>query len=175
MQQNTHEQRSLETKNWHMQFENIERYGSTGSEMKPFLVKLYSTVNCRTCFFFLPCAREVGASDVQCGHRECVWDVRGSGAWVGVHVIAQQDISEHNIPRKSYARKGNRIRAWNKWEGHCVCRWLMPAISDVTLATDIGKDQAQKAYLPAYHLQRPEVWSVPAFAFFETCSDMVSG
>ena len=40
MQQNTHEQRSSETKNWHIQFENIEHYGSTGSEMKPFLVKL---------------------------------------------------------------------------------------------------------------------------------------
>ena len=40
MQQNTHEQRSLVTKNWHIQFENIEHYGSTGSEMKPFLVKL---------------------------------------------------------------------------------------------------------------------------------------
>ena len=40
MQQNIHEQRSLETKNWHMQFENIENYGSTGSAMKPFLVKL---------------------------------------------------------------------------------------------------------------------------------------
>ena len=40
MQQNTHEQRSLVTKNWHIQFETIERYRSTGSEMKPFLVNL---------------------------------------------------------------------------------------------------------------------------------------
>ena len=39
MQQNTHEQRSLDTKGWHMQLENIEHYRSTGSEMKPFLVK----------------------------------------------------------------------------------------------------------------------------------------
>ena len=37
---NIHEQRSLKTKNWHMQFENIEHYGSAGSEMKPFLVQL---------------------------------------------------------------------------------------------------------------------------------------
>ena len=40
MQQNTHEQRSLVTKNWHIQVENIEHYASTGSEMRPFLVKL---------------------------------------------------------------------------------------------------------------------------------------
>ena len=55
MQQNNHEQRSSETKNWHIQFENIEHYRSTGSEMKPFQVKLYHFVNCWTCFF-LPCA-----------------------------------------------------------------------------------------------------------------------
>ena len=56
MQQGTHEQRSLWTKNWHVQFENIECYGSTGSEMKPFLVKLQRVVNCWTDSFFLPCA-----------------------------------------------------------------------------------------------------------------------
>ena len=56
MQQSTQEQRSLETKNWHMEFESTEHYGSTGSEMKPFLVKLDRIVNCWTCFFFLPCA-----------------------------------------------------------------------------------------------------------------------
>ena len=38
MQQNTHEQCTLGTKNWHIRFESIEHYGSTGSEMKPFLV-----------------------------------------------------------------------------------------------------------------------------------------
>ena len=56
MQQNTHEQQSLEGKKWRIQFENIEDYGSTGSEMKPFLVKLSRILNCWTCFIFLPCA-----------------------------------------------------------------------------------------------------------------------
>ena len=30
---------SLGAKNWHIRFENIEQYGSTGSGMKPFLGK----------------------------------------------------------------------------------------------------------------------------------------
>ena len=56
MQQNSHELRLLVTKDWHMQFENNEHYGSTGSAMKPFLAKLQRMVNCWTCFLFLPCA-----------------------------------------------------------------------------------------------------------------------
>ena len=36
----THEQRSLGTKAWPIQLENIEHYGSTSSEMKTFLVKV---------------------------------------------------------------------------------------------------------------------------------------
>ena len=41
-------------RNWHIQFENIGHYRFTGSEMKPFLVKLECVVNSWTCSFFLP-------------------------------------------------------------------------------------------------------------------------
>ena len=54
MQQNGTRTDHWEHTSWHRQFQNNGHQGFTGSEMEPFLVKLYRILNVLRCFFLLP-------------------------------------------------------------------------------------------------------------------------